>query len=203
MVGILNYGIGNIGSIKNMLLKIGYRDVIFLEKPQDFMQVDKIILPGVGSFDQGMKLLNNSGMRLMLDKSVIEDNKPILGICLGMQMLGKKSDEGIEEGLGYIDFVCRRFQFGSGELKVPHMGWDYVNILKDNKLVRNLGENPRFYFVHSYYAVCMNKEDALLSCDYGYSFVAGVQRENVYGTQFHPEKSHRFGMQLLSNFVQD
>lgn len=203
MVGILDYGIGNIGSIKNMLSKIGEKNTIFLEKPDDFDKIDKIILPGVGSFDKGMHLLDESGMRAKLDEQVLKLHKPVLGICLGMQMLGMQSEEGKEKGLGYIDFSCRKFHFEDNRLKVPHMGWDYVDVLEDEPLVRNLGEKPRFYFVHSYYAICQNPEDVLLTCDYGHDFVAAVHHNNIYGTQFHPEKSHAFGMRLFENFIKE
>ena len=203
MIGILNYGIGNIGSIKNMLSKIGEKDAILIHNADDLNRVDKFILPGVGAFDQGMQLLNASGLRDALDYQVLTEHKPILGICLGMQMLGKKSEEGAEEGLGYIDFRCKKFDFSDKELKVPHMGWDYVTSEKNSPLIHDLGEKPRFYFVHSYYAVCEKQEDVLLSCDYGFIFTASVQHNNVYGTQFHPEKSHVFGMRLLENFAKE
>ena len=203
MIGILNYGIGNIGSIKNMLSKIGEKNVILIDDADDFKKADKLILPGVGAFDKGMHLLNESGLRDTLDFQVLDEHKPILGICLGMQMLGKQSEEGTEPGLGYIDFECRKFEFSNNELKVPHMGWDYVVPEKDSPLIHNLGEKTRFYFVHSYYAVCDNEEDMLLSCDYGLKFTASVQHNNVYGTQFHPEKSHVFGMKLFENFAKE
>lgn len=203
MIGILNYGIGNIGSIRNMLSKIGEKDSFFIERADDLEKADKIILPGVGAFDQGMKLLDDSGLREALDYQVMTAHKPILGICLGMQMLGRKSEEGHGNGLGYIDFECRKFVFSGQELKVPHMGWDYVEAEKSSSLIHDLGEKPRFYFVHSYYAVCSNCEDVLLSCDYGVRFTAAVQHANIYGTQFHPEKSHTFGMRLLENFAKE
>ncbi len=203
MIGILDYGIGNIGSIKNMLHKTGERNVLFLKKPSDFDAVDKIILPGVGSFDRGMELLDESGLREALDENVLEKRKPVLGICLGMQMLGKASEEGCKPGLAYMDFYCKRFSFSDPTIKIPHMGWDHVEINKpESCLLYEIKEKPRFYFVHSYHAVCADETDVLLSCDYGYKFAAAVQRDNVYGTQFHPEKSHIFGLTLLKNFVE-
>lgn len=199
----MDYGIGNVGSIKNMLHKIGERNVFMIKEPSDIDLTDKIILPGIGAFDRGMELLNSSGLREALDKNVKEGRKPILGICLGMQMLGKSSEEGSKAGLGYIDFVCKRFCFHDNDLKIPHMGWDYVTVRKaDSAFLYDIGKKPRFYFVHSYHAVCADENDILLTCDYGYEFAAAVQRDNVIGTQFHPEKSHAFGMKLLKNFAE-
>lgn len=162
-------------------------------------------MPGVGAFDTGMELLKRSGLIDSIDRHVLEKKKPILGICLGMQMLGLSSEEGKSQGLGYINFISKRFVFEKETaLKIPHMGWDYVTIIKKNvPLVRNNIISPRYYFVHSYHAVCENHEDILMSCDYGYSFTAAVNHNNIYGVQFHPEKSHRYGMQLLSNFVRE
>ena len=203
MIAVLDYGIGNIGSIRNMLMKAGENDVEFVYSPEQLVKAEKIILPGVGSFDMGMELLNRSGMRCELDKQIIENRKPILGICLGMQMMGKGSEEGKRDGLGYLNFKCQKFRVEHMLLKVPHMGWDYVKAIKENPLVCNLGDRPRFYFVHSYHAVCEDEEDILLKCEYGYEFAVAIQRENIYGTQFHPEKSHKFGMQLLKNFIKE
>lgn len=203
MIALIDYGIGNLGSIKNMLKKIGCEDVKYATTPEDINLADKLILPGVGSFDMGMKLLNESGMRAELDTQVIKYKKPILGICLGMQMLGMKSEEGSSEGLGYIPFECKKFDFQDNSLRVPHMGWDFVRVEKDVPLVKNMRPDLRFYFVHSYYAICADAEDVLMTCEYGGNFVAAVNKENVFGTQFHPEKSHGFGKWLLKNFVEE
>lgn len=203
MIAVLNYGMGNIGSIKNMLIKAGENNVELVDKPEGLVRADKIILPGVGSFDMGMELLESSGMRKELDRQVQVNKKPILGICLGMQMLGQGSEEGKKEGLGYMDFRCQRFALEDISLKIPHIGWDYVYPTKDSPLILNLGNRPRFYFVHSYHAVCENEEDIFLKCDYGYEFTAAIQKENIYGTQFHPEKSHIFGMNLMRNFIKE
>lgn len=203
MIGVLDYGIGNIGSILNMLKKIG-AEACAVTDAQAAARCGKLILPGVGAFDQGMALLNQSGMREALDEAV-KAARPVLGICLGMQMLGRRSEEGSSEGLGYIPFDLRRFRLeNQPELKIPHMGWDFVELSQpDDKLVQGLEQPPRFYFVHSYHAVCDDPADALMTCDYGYSFAAAVHRGSVWGTQFHPEKSHRFGMRLLSNFARE
>jgi len=202
LIGILDYGIGNVGSIKNMLKKAGAASMI-VHAAEELQTCDKLILPGVGAFDDGMKRLDASGMRTALDVAVTQ-GKPVLGICLGMQMLGLSSEEGKREGLGYIPFRNLRFQLEAyPELKVPHMGWDFVTLPDPtDPLVSGQNEPPRYYFVHSYYAQCEDDRDALMICDYGRPFVAAVRHGNVRGTQFHPEKSHRFGMALLKNFAE-
>ena len=202
MIGVLDYGIGNIGSILNMLKKVGVKAQP-VTTGEALSTCDRLILPGVGAFDQGMALLEKSGMRGALDEAVTS-GKPILGICLGMQMLGLCSEEGVSDGLGYIPFSMRRFRLdGHPELKVPHMGWDRVRIVRpEAALVQGLEQPARFYFVHSYYAVCEDERDVLMECDYGVHFAAAVHRGNVWGVQFHPEKSHRFGLQLLTAFQQ-
>ena len=202
MIAVVNYGLGNVYSILNMLNKIGAKDSVLAYSPEEIEQADKIILPGVGAFDTGMELLKNSGLLSAINKHVLEEKKPLLGICLGMQMLGNSSEEGTSLGLGYINFVNKRFSFENQILKVPHMGWDYVTVeKKENPLVYNNITPARYYFVHSYHAICENPDNVLMSCNYGYLFAAAVSHENIYGVQFHPEKSHKYGMQLLSNFV--
>jgi len=202
LIGILSYGIGNVGSIRNMLKKAGAAGTI-VETKEALSACDKLILPGVGAFDTGMDLLEKSGMRQALDKAV-QNGKPLLGICLGMQMLGTASEEGKRPGLAYIPFRNIRFQLDSATFKVPHMGWNYVAISDAaDPLVKGLEGKQRYYFVHSYHAQCENENDALMLCDYGYPFAAAVRRGNVWGTQFHPEKSHRFGMALLKNFAEE
>lgn len=200
MIGVLDYGIGNIGSILNMLKKAG-AEAVAVTTGEGLSVCDRLILPGVGAFDQGMALLEKSGMRGALDEAVAS-GKPILGICLGMQMLGLHSEEGHSAGLGYLSFSMRRFHLEDHpELKVPHMGWDRVEIMQpEASLVQGLEQPARFYFVHSYYAVCEDPKDVLMECDYGVRFAAAVHRGNVWGVQFHPEKSHRFGLQLLTSF---
>lgn len=202
MIGILDYDIGNVGSIQNMLKKAGHLSQI-VRTAEALAACDKLILPGVGAFDDGMAQLDQSGMRGALDAAV-KQGKPVLGICLGMQMLGLSSEEGKREGLGYIPFHNVRFRLDNQpELKVPHMGWDFVTLCDaGDPLVRGQAEPPRYYFVHSYYARCEDEADRLMACDYGLPFAAAVRRGNVRGTQFHPEKSHRFGMLLLKNFAE-
>lgn len=203
MIAIVDYGLGNLGSISNMLKKTGEDNIVLADTPDKLAAADRLILPGVGAFDSGMKMLNESGLRQELDMQVRGNHKPILGICLGMQMLGLSSEEGNEKGLGYISFSCRRFFFENKKLQVPHMGWDIVNVENSSPLVLNQKEFLKFYFVHSYYAVCDNDEDVLLSCEYGIKFTAAVHRDNVYGVQFHPEKSHNYGKWILQNFVKE
>lgn len=202
MVGIINYGLGNLGSIQNMLKVIGEKSTISAEI-NELDKCDRFILPGVGAFDAGMSKLNESGLAQFVKEKALIDKKPILGICLGMQLLGRKSEEGTLPGLGLIPFDNIRFQLADTDLKVPHMGWDIVEFKQNNPLIRNLEGVQRYYFVHSYHAKCDSEENVLMICDYGYEFAASVVKDNVMGVQFHPEKSHDFGMALLKNFVRE
>ena len=201
MIVIIDYDMGNLGSIKNMLHKIGCNDVKISREISDIENADKLILPGVGAFDQGVNNLNRLGLYSAIQSAVCEGNKPIMGICLGMQLLGRRSEEGELTGLELIPFDSKRFVLNS-DFKIPHMGWSEIKIKKDELIVRNMTKDEqRFYFVHSYHAVCDNQEDILMTCDYGYEFTAAVSRGNVFGFQFHPEKSHKYGMELFKNFV--
>lgn len=202
MVGIINYGLGNLGSIQNMLKVIGEKAVIS-SNPEELDKCDRYILPGVGAFDAGMQKLNESGLSSYLKEKATDEKKPILGICLGMQLLGRKSEEGSLSGLGLIPFDNIRFKLENTNLKVPHMGWDIVDFKQDIPLLRGLEGTQRYYFVHSYHAKCDYKENILMTCDYGYVFAASVVKDNIFGVQFHPEKSHNFGMALLRNFVKE
>lgn len=201
MIAIVDYGLGNLGSIANMLKVIGKRSVITSD-PEKIQKADKLILPGVGAFDAGMTQLSERGLISVLQEETGQKGKPILGICLGMQLLGRRSEEGTMPGLGLIPFDNIRFRIDSSSgLKVPHMGWDIVKIKRGNVLVAGLKGVQRYYFVHSYHAVCDSDENCLMTCDYGYTFTAAVVKGNVIGVQFHPEKSHDFGMRLLENFA--
>lgn len=202
MVGIINYGLGNLGSIQNMLKVIGEKSIISTDA-SELEKCDKYILPGVGAFDAGMTSLNNSGLAEFVKRKTLIEKKPLLGICLGMQLLGRKSEEGIMPGLELIPFDNIRFRLKDSELKVPHMGWDIVEFKQDNPLINNLEGIQRYYFVHSYHAVCDKEENVLMACDYGYEFACAVVKDNIMGVQFHPEKSHDFGMALLTNFVKE
>lgn len=202
MIAIVNYGLGNLGSIQNMLKKIGCSDVVISNDRAVIDKADKLILPGVGAFDNGMSKINESGLLDILKDNALVKKKPILGICLGMQLLTNGSEEGKLKGLGWIDADTVKFSFGSeSELKIPHMGWNFIKIAKPHPLIKNLDETFRFYFVHSYYVACKNKSDVLLNCNYGFDYACAVQKDNIMGVQFHPEKSHKYGMQLLKNFV--
>jgi glutamine amidotransferase len=202
MIAVIDYGVGNVSSIVNMFKKIGITAVL-TNDIAEIETADKLILPGVGSFDAGMLKLIDSGLVEVIKKHTLDDQKPLLGICLGMQMLGRKSEEGKESGLSLIPFDNKRFDFnGDKTLKVPHMGWDITTtMLEDDPLAQELDQMQRYYFVHSYHAVCDSEDNVLMRCDYGYSFAAAVKKGNIYGVQFHPEKSHKFGMALLENFA--
>lgn len=202
MVGIINYGLGNLGSIQNMLKVIGEKSVIS-DDVKDLAKCDKYILPGVGAFDAGMRKLTASGLVEFIHEQTRENKKPLLGICLGMQMLGRKSEEGSLAGLGLIPFDNVKFRLDDTSLRVPHMGWDVVEFKQNIPLVKNLLGQQRYYFVHSYHAKCDFDANVLMTCDYGYEFAAAVVKDNIMGVQFHPEKSHDFGLALLTNFVKE
>jgi len=201
-IAVVDYGHGNLGSILNMLKKLG-APCVLISDPDQLEGMEKIILPGVGAFDSGMRAIEERGFKEPLIKKVTTDRIPILGICLGMQMLGQGSEEGEAEGLGLVAGRCRRFSRNADiRLKVPHMGWAEVTPSKKAVLFSGINLPPRFYFVHSYYFECVNQFDVAAIATYGATFTAAVQHQNVFGVQFHPEKSHKFGMHLLRNFVE-
>jgi len=201
---IIDYGMGNLGSIANMIKKIGGNSLIS-SKVEDIENADKLILPGVGSFDSGMKNITLSGLSDILNKKVLIDKIPILGICLGMQLMTKGSEEGKEKGLGWIDAQTVKFNFSDIEQnpRIPHMGWNTVTKNKNHKIIEDIEFNSsRFYFVHSYFVKCQNENDVLLTCNYFNNFTAAFQKDNIIGVQFHPEKSHKFGMKIFKNFLE-
>jgi glutamine amidotransferase len=199
MIAIIDYGIGNLLSVKNMFKKAGVNDVVITNDPDVVAKADKIILPGVGHFDYGMKKLKASACYGILQKKAIEDKVPVLGICLGAQLLTNGSEEGTEKGLGWIDAETVKFDPQSN-LPVPHMGWSEIRFA-DHPLFKDMYENPRFYFVHSFFLKPKNDSNLLCETNYGSSFAAGIASGNIYGVQFHPEKSHKFGLKLLENFA--
>ena len=192
----MNTGLGNIGSVYNMVKKVGGKPVLVTD-PQDLEDFERIILPGVGKFDNGITRLVEQGFDTAIKRQA-EKGKQILGICLGMQMLLEGSEEGSLPGLGLIKGKCKKFDPTAHEIKVPHMGWNKV-YAKEHHLFEGL-EEARFYFVHSFYAE-VEEENHLVSCLYGHKFTCGIVSNNVIGLQFHPEKSHKFGMKLFSNFL--
>lgn len=200
MIGIVDYGVGNIKAFSNIYKNFDIPHKI-VNNTEDMNVVTKLILPGVGSFDHAMQSLQNSGMKEKLDELVLDKKLPVIGICVGMQMLAKSSDEGNLAGLGWIDGVVKKFdksKISNGPL--PHMGWNNLNIKNQNKIIENLETDPKFYFLHSYYFECKNKDDVLATATYGEEFECIVNHENIYGIQCHPEKSHHNGMRLLKNF---
>ena len=195
---IVDYGLGNLGSIQNMLKKIGIESKISSDKTE-IENASKLILPGVGSFDNGVRNISDRGLLDILNMKVLHDKTPVLGICLGCQLITRSSEEGSLPGLGWIDADTVRFDFrgDNSHLKIPHMGWNTVSFNIDHQIIKTLIGEQRYYFVHSYHLKCYNEEDILMKTHYGYDFPSAVNRGNITGFQFHPEKSHRFGMRLL------
>lgn len=200
MIVIVDYGMGNLGSIENMLKKIGVQPIVSND-PELIASASKLILPGVGSFDKAMERINSSNLLQVLDQHALVEKKPILGICLGMQLLTRKSEEGKLPGLGWIEADTLRFPV-INQLKIPHMGWNEVKLNYDSPLTNNLPLKSKFYFVHSYRVRVDYENLSILKCQYGIEFDAAIQHENIFGAQFHPEKSHRYGMQFLRNFIE-
>jgi glutamine amidotransferase len=199
MIVIIDYGLGNVGSIHNMLKKISVDSVISRDRSV-IEKAEKMILPGVGAYDIAMQNLNELNLFDLLNYKVREQKTPILGICLGMQILGKTSEEGVLPGFGWIDADVKKFKLAQ-PFKVPHMGWNIVYDVKQSHLFQNMHqEELRYYFVHSYYFEAHDKSTIIGETDYGGRFTSAVNQNNVWGVQFHPEKSHKFGMNLLKNF---
>jgi glutamine amidotransferase len=200
---VIDYGVGNIGSIQNMLKKLGAKSEVASTEAAIELAT-KIILPGVGAFDTGMTHLNQSGLRPALNNAVINKKVPVLGICLGMQLMTSGSEEGELPGLGWVPARTIRFAPAENEtMKIPHMGWNVVTKSKKSPITELMKEDSRFYFVHSYHVNCLDRDDVLMSTKYGsVEFDAAFERENILGFQFHPEKSHQFGMSLLQTFLE-
>ena len=203
MIVIVDYGMGNLRSILNKLQRMDVKAIIS-SKVEDIEKAEKLILPGVGSFATGMDNLEKYDLIPILNKKVIKEKKPILGICLGMQLVTKRSEEGNADGLGWIDAETKKFDFGRKNigLKIPHMGWNSIDIRRDSLLLKDIFINSTFYFVHSYHVCCNGTNSIVATTNYGYDFTSVIQKENIFGTQFHPEKSHKNGIRLLKNFVE-
>ena len=206
MITVIDYGMGNAGSIINILKQINV-PVNITNKPSEIMLAKKLILPGVGAFDAGMSRLLEYGLVDALNQKVRIDHTPILGICLGMQLFAQHSEEGSLPGLGWLNAHVKRFRFENldqqltGRLRIPHMGWNEIQVVNQHPLLNGLESEARFYFVHAYYVHCQQADIVLATTEYGFPFHSIIGQQNILGTQFHPEKSHRYGKQLLTNFA--
>ena len=203
MIVIVDYGVGNLGSIINMLKKAGAR-AIASSDPAVLEQAEKLILPGVGAFDAGMNKLHECGLVPLLNHLALEKKVPFLGLCLGLQLMTRKSEEGQTPGLGWLEADTLRFKFGAAysHLKIPHMGWNTIEVRRSHPLFADLDPEARFYFVHSFYVQSHDPEAVLAETDYGGYFDSIFAKDNLMGFQFHPEKSHKYGMRLLKNFAE-
>ena len=203
MITIVDYGMGNLGSVKNMFKFIGVKSTIESD-PDKIKSASKILLPGVGSFDTAMEKINKNNLKEVLDEKALKERVPVLGICLGMQLLTKSSDEGSLDGLGWIPAKTISFKDRvSKKYRVPHMGWNVVNKSNESLLTQGFDEfdETRFYFVHSYFVQVEDEKNSILKTDYGLKFDSAIQKDNIFGAQFHPEKSHKFGMNIFKNFA--
>lgn len=200
MILVVDYGMGNLASVVNMFARINHKAE--LGRTADmFARADKLVLPGVGSFDAGMKNLRERGLDALLEREVLVHRKPLLGICLGLQMLMEWSEEGRAKGLGFLRGDVRAIRRVTPELRVPHMGWSPVTVAKPHWLFPAEQSPPRYYFVHSYHVQCADPADVLATVQHGDALCAAAGHENIVGVQFHPEKSHRYGMDLLARFA--
>lgn len=203
MIALVDYGSGNIKAIANIYNRVRIPNFV-ATKPEDLHRATKVVLPGVGAFDQAMQHLNESGLKDALNQRVLEDRLPFLGICVGMQLLARRSDEGQLPGLGWLDADVKRFddaQF-TQRTHLPHMGWNDVGVVRASPLLDGLGADASFYFLHSYYVACDRRDDVLGETDYGSQFHCAVNVRNIFGVQFHPEKSHHNGVRVLQNFAE-
>jgi len=204
MIVIVDYGLGNLMSVQNMIAKIGYQSVISSNE-DEIRLASKIILPGVGSFDDGVENIEKKGLRKILVRKALKNKTPFLGICLGMHLMTLGSEEGSLNGLGIIEGYARRLpnNFNDIKLLVPHIGWNLIKKTKQNPIIDNFDDKCRFYFVHAYHVELNNPNHILLKTNYGIEFISGFVKDNIVGVQFHPEKSHSFGKQLMKNFIEN
>lgn len=201
MLVIVDYGMGNLRTVCHKIGKIA-DDVKLASEPQEILEADRIVLPGVGHFAAGMRNLTQSGILGALEKKVLNEKTPILGICLGMQLFSQFSEEGGVEGLGWIDAKTKKFSFETQSLRIPHVGFNDVRQVKKSALFEGVPDDYKFYFTHSYHVVCEDEDDVLAYTDYGFYFVSAIMKNNIFGVQFHPEKSHKTGMNIIRNFVE-
>jgi glutamine amidotransferase len=201
MITIIDYGVGNIKAFQNIYKTLG-KEVCIAKNAIDLKNATKLILPGVGHFDYAMNKFNNSGMVDIVSELVQKNKIPILGICVGMQMLANLSEEGLLPGLGWIDAVVKKLDSSllQQTTRLPHMGWNDINIVNKNPLFYNVKSSPKYYFLHSYYFDCKDKSNVIATSNYGKTFACAVNYNNIFGVQFHPEKSHLYGIKLLENF---
>ena len=201
MVAIIDYGMGNLGSVKRKMDRIGARSIITSDA-REIINSNKIILPGVGHFAKAVSEIKRRGLWDLISDQVLGEKKQILGICLGMQLMARQSEEGYSEGFGWFDATVVRFKVSDPiRYKVPHMGWNTTKPLKDTPLFEKINPDSEFYYVHSYHILCNSPDDILTETIYDYPFISAIQKGNIFGVQFHPEKSHDAGEVLLRNFV--
>lgn len=198
MIAIVDYGLGNVFAFRNVYERLNI-PVVMARTPEDVTSADRLILPGVGAFDHAMNRLDESGLRESIEEFALEKKRPLLGVCVGMQMLAESSEEGQRPGLGWVPGTVRRFD--PDAVALPHMGWNDVKPARRDDLFREM-EDARFYFLHSYYVECRDSRDSLAEAGYGGDFCCAVNRGNIFGVQFHPEKSHHWGTRLLKNFAE-
>jgi glutamine amidotransferase len=201
MITIVDYGMGNLGSVLNMFKKVGVSAIISSDLDV-ISKAPKILLPGVGSFDAAMQRIEETGMKEVLNHKALIEKVPVLGICLGMQLLTDFSEEGILPGLGWIAGGAHHFKSSIDEkYRIPHMGWNLVDIVQENAITQGFQDEVRFYFVHSYYVTVNDQANSMMKTNYGIQFDSAIVKDNIFGAQFHPEKSHKFGMKIFENFA--
>ena len=192
---------GNLRSVEKIFQRLKI-DINISSNIDEINNAQKLVLPGVGHFQNGMRRLQETGIKDVLNKKILQEKTPILGICLGMQLMTNHSEEGNVDGLGWINGETKRFNFESKKIKIPHMGWNQVEVAKESVMAKRIDGDNSFYFVHSYYVACNDEKDILFKSNYHHSFVSGFEKNNIVGVQFHPEKSHQYGMQLIKNFIE-